>query len=339
MIFAKSNFNCIFVGLRTMEPPGLGIRLIIRDGTNKYVSRICGAVAVVPCMTSPSPRHKYGFFIFWNMLNIDDRLIKDVSPKIGPNALSVLLAISIHLDQKTGTCFPSHERLMELTGIGKNSVYDALKVLKDHGILQSIQDINSKNHRFSKRVLKVNTDFISVFVPASRLEPLPEIGEPFPKSREPEAGNRNLGKPNILTSGTNYISSTMGESDFSPLDTDYSTQNINGGGPAAAQLDGWLRKLDNPLTRESFTMVYRVPATHFDTYLKAFEIDIKGRSETYYSYTRLAAHFLNWCERRYRIESKPTPQPVSRFAQPEPAPAYKPPKPIENLPEPKYRSR
>ncbi len=119
------------------------------------------------------------------MLNIDDRLIKEVSPKIRPNALSVLLAIAIHLNQKSGRCFPSHERIMQLTGMGKNAVYDALAVLKESGLLVSEQAINSKNKKFGRRTFRLTTKFIKIFVDASDMEPLPESREP--ESREPES--------------------------------------------------------------------------------------------------------------------------------------------------------
>jgi hypothetical protein len=124
------------------------------------------------------------------MLNIDDRLIREVSPKIGPNALSVLLAISIHLNQKTNRCFPAHHTLMALTGLGKNTVYDALNVLKDNGLLVVQQSVNSDKKQFGKRTFLVNTTYIGVFVSAKDIEPLPNSREPEsrePESREPES--------------------------------------------------------------------------------------------------------------------------------------------------------
>ena len=123
------------------------------------------------------------------MLNIDDRLIKEVSPKIGPNALSTLLAIAIHLNQKTNRCFPSHHRLMELTGMGKNAVYDALNVLKEVGLLRVEQSVNSKKNKFGRREFIVDTNLIGVFVSAKDLSPLPDLREPQnrePQNREPQ---------------------------------------------------------------------------------------------------------------------------------------------------------
>lgn len=122
------------------------------------------------------------------MLNIDDRLIKEVSPQIGPNALSVLLAIAIHLNKRTGRAFPSHARLMELTGMSKNTVYDALKRLKQFGLLVSEQKIDSEKGHFGKRTFRLTTRFISIFIAAEDAEPLIEQDQDidrFPKNRLP----------------------------------------------------------------------------------------------------------------------------------------------------------
>lgn len=108
------------------------------------------------------------------MLNLDDRLIKEVSPKIKPNALSTLLAIAIHLNKKTGRSFPSHKRLMQLTGLGRDAVYAALEVLKNKELLLCEQAIDKETGRFGKRTFKVTTRFIQIFVAAEDAEPLTE---------------------------------------------------------------------------------------------------------------------------------------------------------------------
>lgn len=130
-------------------------------------------------------------FLFSAMLNIDDRLIKDVSPRIGANALSVLLAIAIHLNQTTNRCFPSHFRLMELTGLGRDAVYAALSRLQKEGLLKSEQNIDSKKKTFSRRVFRVSTRFIQVFVCAEDIEPLPEIPDTVqPDTVHPDTANQ-----------------------------------------------------------------------------------------------------------------------------------------------------
>ena len=103
------------------------------------------------------------------MLNIDDRLIKETLPVIKPNGLAVLMVISIHLNKESGTCFPSHDRLMKMTGLGSESVYNALKALKKEGLLISSQSIDSKHKTFSRRTFKVNTDYIGGFVSAKNV--------------------------------------------------------------------------------------------------------------------------------------------------------------------------
>lgn len=121
------------------------------------------------------------------MINLDDRLIKETLPEIKPNALAVLLVVSIHLNKESGVCFPSHDRIMKLTGLGSESVYSALKVLKNAGLLVSTQSIDTKSKTFGRRLFKVNTDLIGVFVTAKNANILPEE-EPltaFPYTAQP----------------------------------------------------------------------------------------------------------------------------------------------------------
>ena len=116
------------------------------------------------------------------MLNIDDRLIKEVLPQIGPNAFSVLMAISVHLDANTMTAFPSNERLGKMTGLGRDAVYSAVKKLIDFGILLSSQEKESESGKFGRRTVQVNTDYISIYLPAKKAKPFtgqPYTGEPF----------------------------------------------------------------------------------------------------------------------------------------------------------------
>ena len=66
---------------------------------------------------------------------------------------------------------------MTLTGLKKDSVYSALKILKDEGLLTSHQSIDTKTKKFGQRTFKVSTRFISIFVAAEDAEPLAEIPE------------------------------------------------------------------------------------------------------------------------------------------------------------------
>ena len=127
----------------------------------------------------------------FEMLNIDDRLIKEVAPKIKPNALAVLLAIAIHLNKRNGTCFPSIERLMKLTGMGRDAIYNALNVLKSEGLLTVTQTIDKEKKTFGRRLFKVSTRFISIFITAEDAEPLPENPyTAFPYTADPDTANQ-----------------------------------------------------------------------------------------------------------------------------------------------------
>ena len=125
------------------------------------------------------------------MINLDDRLIKETLPKIKPNALAVLLSIAIHLNKKSGRCFPSHRRLMELTGLGRDAVYSALEVLKKEGLLKSNQEIDSKTKSFGRRTFSVSTRFISIFVMAEDSDPLPEN----PDTAHPDTAHPDTAHP------------------------------------------------------------------------------------------------------------------------------------------------
>ena len=125
------------------------------------------------------------------MLNIDDRLIKDVAPKIKPNALAVLLAIAIHLGKGKNTAFPSHKRLMLLTGLGRDAVYKALETLKSSGLLTAFQSKSVESKQFGKRFFKVTTKFISIFVTSDEADPLTEIPDTaFPDTAFPDTANQ-----------------------------------------------------------------------------------------------------------------------------------------------------
>ena len=135
------------------------------------------------------------------MLNIDDRLIKEIAPKIKPNALSVLLAIAIHLNRQNGKCFPSHSRLMQLTGLGRDAVYAALEVLKNNDLLKTEQAIDSKNKTFGRRTFKVSTRYIKIFIDAEDAEPLPEN----PDTAQPDTAQPDTAQPDTANQETQQL--------------------------------------------------------------------------------------------------------------------------------------
>lgn len=123
------------------------------------------------------------------MLNLDDRLITETAAKIKPNALSTLLAIAIHLNNKTGRAFPSNDRLQKLTGLGRDAVIASLAVLRKNKLLESYQ-VPGNGGKFGRREFRVTTKFISIFIHAEDAEPLPE--NPYtvdPSTVEPHTEN------------------------------------------------------------------------------------------------------------------------------------------------------
>jgi len=125
------------------------------------------------------------------MLNLDDRLIKEIAPIIKPNALSVLLAISIH-SNKNGESFPSNERLMALTGLGRDAVATAISVLIENNLLKTNKKARSTGGKFEQRKITVNTGLISVFVPVKELPFTENPCTVEPSTAEPFTANPPL---------------------------------------------------------------------------------------------------------------------------------------------------
>ena len=98
------------------------------------------------------------------MINIDDRFITQIMPKIGAKQTAVLLAICKHLDVKK-TAFPSKYTIQKYTGLGRDSVSTSIKLLTENGLLEKEQ--RRKGNRQSSNLYKVKCEFINVFIKAS----------------------------------------------------------------------------------------------------------------------------------------------------------------------------
>ena len=250
------------------------------------------------------------------MLNIDDRLIKEVSPKIKPNALSVLLAIAIHLNQRTNRCFPSHARLMQLTGMGKNAVYDALAVLRENNLLVSEQPIDVQSRKFGRRVFRLTTRFVKIFIDAEDANPLPESREPDfrePDFREPyQINNREqINKEEQAT--------TAAEKNPIPLEAEKNTPPppISPPPPAPLALSGFVdpaaeveRLRTDELALETFVRNRRIPQELYERYLQEFATEVTATQEPHYGVAAFRRHFFNWAEKHYRIAKERAAQPA-----------------------------
>lgn len=244
------------------------------------------------------------------MLNIDDRLIKEVSPKIGPNALSVLLAIAIHLNQKTNRCFPSHHRIMSLTGLGRDAVYSALSRLQKEGLLQSEQKIDSEKKTFSKRVFRVSTRFIRVFVCAEDMEPLPE---------NPYTANPHTDEPYTANPETYLINHTQQINQFEQINNvgvkahtpeaksstleEKKPNSVNVPPPPPAPWSPVNPEAEIEKMRTDFTCIERFakdsrtatnPEIEFAVALEDFALVVKSEKKTYAKASDLRGHFFNW---------------------------------------------
>ena len=156
------------------------------------------------------------------MLNIDDRLIKEVLPQIKPNAFSVLMAISVHLNTETGTAFPSNQTLQKITGLGRDSVEKAILALKEAGLIKAKADKKTPG-RFGKRVIKVSTSLIGRYIPAEKMADFEE-DSPYPENQglveqNPEIPCPDFQGTNILIS--NNIGENANEYAFSDFWNDY----------------------------------------------------------------------------------------------------------------------
>ena len=263
------------------------------------------------------------------MLNIDDRLIREVSPKIGPNALSVLLAISIHMDTKTDRCFPSHNTLMKLTGMGKNAVYAALNVLKEAGLLETYQKIDSEKRQFGRRYFRINTDFIGIFVPAKHVEPLPYFREPGfrePGFREPgfretyqinqeelinhielinQARETRARKIEIIE--TEPIEAETVVASSRPAQRVPPAPPVPAAPPAPAYNPPDSNKeaealLADEICRERFFKQCRIPLDKYDSYVRLFALKVKSEQKRHSNRTDYRSHFFNWATVEYARE-------------------------------------
>jgi biotin operon repressor len=153
------------------------------------------------------------------MLNIRNEAITALLPKVGPKAFAVLLVISKHLG-RNNTAFPSVKTLMKYTGIGRDAVRKALRVLQDEGVL--IVEQRRVKGKMSSNEYHVNTDLISVFVTAKSAPKLVENTEDDqqgeieeespdnspcpekPSTEKPSTEKPSTEKPSTEIQGTKY---------------------------------------------------------------------------------------------------------------------------------------
>lgn len=106
------------------------------------------------------------------MINIHDKAITEILPLIGTKAFGVLLVIVKHLG-KNSKAFPSKKRIGILTGLGRDSVTEALKVLEREGIITKEQ--RRIKGKMSSNIYTVKSNLFGVYISAESAEPLIEL--------------------------------------------------------------------------------------------------------------------------------------------------------------------
>ena len=72
-----------------------------------------------------------------------------VDSALKPTTRHVLLTLSLHMNERGGSCFPSVDRLVRETGLGRSTVIRALQSARDNGWLHVQQSSGRFSNRYS----------------------------------------------------------------------------------------------------------------------------------------------------------------------------------------------
>jgi hypothetical protein len=130
------------------------------------------------------------------MININDKLIREDLPKIGVDALAVLLCITTHFN-RLKVAWPGVDRLRAMTGLSKERAYNAIRTLQDNAYIERWQE--NKDGKFGRIKYRLTTDYIGVYMGVSsfEMEELPLAG--FPEYGKPDYGNADYGNTACLS--------------------------------------------------------------------------------------------------------------------------------------------
>lgn len=131
-----------------------------------------------------------GLYFFSDMINVNDKLIREELPKIGVDAFAVLMCITSHINCQN-KAWPGIDRLRSMTGLSKERTYKAVKMLVDSGHIERKQ----KNHsgEFGHIIYRLTTQYLGVFMGVSSFD-LPD-SDVVPLAAFPEHGKPEHGKP------------------------------------------------------------------------------------------------------------------------------------------------
>jgi DNA-binding MarR family transcriptional regulator len=128
------------------------------------------------------------FFIYADMINVNDKLIREELPKIGVDAFAVLMCITSHINRQN-KAWPGIDRLRTMTGLSKERTYKALKTLVEMGHIERRQD--NKRGEFGRIVYRLTTQYLGVYMGVSSFE----LPADEPLAGKPEHGYPEHGKP------------------------------------------------------------------------------------------------------------------------------------------------
>jgi hypothetical protein len=138
---------------------------------------------------------------------VDNTIIYDYGPVIGPYGIAVYCALCVHADKDTQNCYPSHRLLAKEIGCSERKVRDVLKQLKDLGLI-------AVHHRKRKDNNGQTTNDYFLLDPPARDATPPGTGDTPPQYRDVPTNN-----PNIEQSPSNSLSANADVETPSALDT------------------------------------------------------------------------------------------------------------------------
>ncbi|MFZ8961807.1 MAG: helix-turn-helix domain-containing protein, partial [Flavobacteriaceae bacterium] len=114
------------------------------------------------------------------MINVDDRFITEVLPKIGPKSFTVLVILAKHMNAKK-SAFPNEKTISKLSKMGRDAVRNALQDLEEKELIEK-KRFRQDNGTFSRVFYTIKTDLIGKFVTGESMGILED--QPVTESQE-----------------------------------------------------------------------------------------------------------------------------------------------------------
>lgn len=76
---------------------------------------------------------------------VNKKLAKDST--ISPRDKAVYISLCIYMDNETRTCFPTHKKLEEDTGLSNSTIKRGIKSLVENGYIKKIKRVDPKTKK------------------------------------------------------------------------------------------------------------------------------------------------------------------------------------------------